>query len=120
MPLIGLGLALVWIAAGMLTWRAGAVRARFGAASRSRRILFSSVFFLLSAAVLVGGLMALAATGPLEGWRWLGVAAIGLAFVELQVLAALVMVGLVQEGVTSSSAGPSTKVELGSEREKCD
>lgn len=107
-------LMLLWIGYGfILRKRFSGARASLQSMDRSKRAAAGAGLFLLSAAILLGGLLAVQAAQGLnqdgfEWWAFAAILAIGLAFVYLQVLAAAIMISLI---VTPDAPGPSTKVE---------
>lgn len=105
----------LWVAYGLWMRRSSdRLRARMLGSPRRNRALLGSAGLLAGLGVLTAGLWgvySLGWAGPdgLKPFGWVGVAAIGLAFIHLQVLGAAAMVTLVMEEVTAPSREPSVK-----------
>jgi hypothetical protein len=108
---------VLWVGYGFWYRRSSdRLRVRMHRLSRRSRTLLGSVGLLAGLAVLGAGLYLVYRFGGLTpdgltGWGWATVAAVGLAFVHLQVLGAAAMVSLVLEEVTARAPGSSVTQE---------
>lgn len=93
----------VWIAYGVVMSRLYAKRRpKVVNGSRRKRTLLGPVLMLVGAVMLLSGIFALYEThgiGPngMTSWAWIWLTTFGLLFVQIQVLASLVMVSLATE-----------------------
>lgn len=107
----------VWLAYGLIQRRRqDVIRQKLLRTPRVVRVLYGSVGFFFSAALLLGGLWWIAAQGGLTPngltlWGWVAVTLLGLGFVHVQVLAAASMITLIQENETSRPPRPSDPVK---------
>jgi uncharacterized protein YacL len=94
---------LIWIAYGwVLRKRSDRLRKRLFAMERRTKVLLGSAGLLLGLVVLVAGMLLIAAGGGIQDgvltwWAWIGVTAVGLVFIQFQVLGAAAMISLVLE-----------------------
>lgn len=109
----GLAAFALWIAYGLWVRKRGdRLRNRMRQTPRKHRMLYGSVGFIVSGMILFGGLLLTQATGQAspQGFTllgWLMMAASGLAFVHLQILAAAAMITMVQDSETRPPSDPS-------------
>lgn len=103
----------LWIGYGVMLWRGNeGFRIKIEKIPRNRRAVLGSTLLVVGGIVLAGGLFAIQSMngiekGVLQGWAWAAITALGLVFVHADVMAAAMLVSVVQEDVTNAPRKPS-------------
>ncbi|MCX7801332.1 MAG: hypothetical protein N2109_13460, partial [Fimbriimonadales bacterium] len=107
---------LVWILYGLaLRRRSERIAAAVSRLGRGWRVAAGALAMMLSGVLLLGGLAALRSLaaprpdGSLDTVPWIAVTLLGIAFVELQVFGAAVMVSLTREGSVPAAPSQTSK-----------